>query len=63
MGLLRTQRATARLTVAPTNSRSRLTVAPGLATVCSRDSGQQTFGMSAIFRFCGKDNRIASTMR
>jgi putative CocE/NonD family hydrolase len=48
-----------RLTVAPPNSRGRMTVAPGLATVCSRDSGQQTFGMSAIFRFCGKDNRIA----
>ncbi|QNG21636.1 CocE/NonD family hydrolase [Rhodococcus triatomae] len=38
---------------------ARLTVAPGLSTLCSRDSGQQTIGVTAILDACGKDSRIA----
>lgn len=48
-----------RLTVGKPQSHGRLTVGPGVLTLCSRDSAQQTAGVTAIFRFCGKDNRIA----
>ncbi len=47
------------LTVGKPRSHGRLTVGPGVLTACSRDAGQQTAGVVAIFRFCGKDNRIA----
>ncbi|MFT3901527.1 MAG: CocE/NonD family hydrolase [Gordonia sp. (in: high G+C Gram-positive bacteria)] len=48
-----------RLSVGKPRSRGRLTVGPGVLTLCSRDAGQQTAGVTAIFRFCGRDNRIA----
>ncbi|WP_419217261.1 CocE/NonD family hydrolase [Gordonia sp. CPCC 205333] len=41
------------------NSRGRLTISPGVLTLCSRDSAQQTAGATALFTFCGKDNRVA----
>lgn len=41
------------------NSHGRLTISPGVLTVCSRDSAQQTAGITAFFTFCGKDNRLA----
>ncbi len=41
------------------NSRGRLTISPGILTLCSRDSAQQTAGVTALFTFCGKDNRLA----
>lgn len=45
-------------TTAP-SSRGRLTISPGVLTVCSRDSAQQMAGATAIFPFCAKDARIA----
>ncbi len=36
-----------------------LTVAPGLATVCSRDAAQGSAGSGAILDACAKDSRIA----
>lgn len=36
-----------------------LTVAPGLATLCSRDSAQQTIGITAVLDACGKDSRFS----
>ncbi|MGC4936030.1 CocE/NonD family hydrolase [Gordonia sp. DT30] len=47
------------LSPAATNSRGGLTVSPGLATLCSRDSAQQMAGITAIFPFCADDARIA----
>ncbi|MFC4605907.1 CocE/NonD family hydrolase [Rhodococcus kronopolitis] len=38
---------------------STLTVAPGLATVCSRDSAQETIGVTAVLDACGKDARFS----
>ncbi|NLG55666.1 MAG: CocE/NonD family hydrolase [Rhodococcus sp.] len=38
---------------------ARLTIAPGLSTVCSRDSAQQTVGIIGIVDACGKDSRIS----
>nr|WP_246097841.1 CocE/NonD family hydrolase [Rhodococcus spelaei] len=43
---------------APTGTTS-LTVAPGLATLCSRDSAQETIGVTAVLDACAKDSRIA----
>ncbi|WP_067543242.1 CocE/NonD family hydrolase [Nocardia crassostreae] len=37
---------------------ARLTVAPGLTGLCSRDAAQQTIGVLSIFDACGKDSRI-----
>ncbi|MEV6560509.1 CocE/NonD family hydrolase [Nocardia sp. NPDC051756] len=42
-------------------SNGRLTVAPGLTTLCSRDAAQQTAGAVAILAFCAKDSRIAES--
>ncbi|NMO03431.1 CocE/NonD family hydrolase [Gordonia sp. TBRC 11910] len=47
------------LTVGAPNTHGRLTISPGVLTVCSRDSAQQTAGIMAVFSFCGKDNRLA----
>ncbi|MFB7719093.1 CocE/NonD family hydrolase [Nocardia sp. NPDC056100] len=38
-----------------------LTVAPGLATLCSRDSAQITAGITSVLDLCGKDSRVAET--
>lgn len=43
---------------APTGT-ARLTVAPGLTTLCSRDAAQQTMGLVAVFDACAKDSRSA----
>lgn len=40
-------------------SRSRMTIAPGLATVCSRDSAQQMAGLTALLSVCSDDARIS----
>ncbi|WP_084654648.1 CocE/NonD family hydrolase [Nocardia altamirensis] len=37
----------------------RLTVAPGLATLCSRDAAQITAGAVAMLELCGSDSRVA----
>ncbi|MFC9998446.1 CocE/NonD family hydrolase [Nocardia sp. NPDC127526] len=37
---------------------ARLTVAPGLTGLCSRDAAQQTIGVLSVFDACGKDSRI-----
>jgi uncharacterized protein len=47
------------LTTGVPKSRGRLTVSPGLATVCSRDAAQQLAGALALFPFCAKDARIS----
>ncbi|MFW0783750.1 CocE/NonD family hydrolase [Gordonia sp. CPCC 206044] len=47
------------LTAAPSGSRGRMTISPGLLTLCSRDSAQQTAGATALFPFCAKDARIS----
>lgn len=49
------------LQASPSGSRGRLTVAPGLTTLCSRDAAQQTAGATSIFPFCTTDSRIAET--
>ncbi|MBF6059369.1 CocE/NonD family hydrolase [Nocardia terpenica] len=38
---------------------ARLTVAPGLATVCSRDAATGTAGALGAMDLCGKDSRVA----
>ncbi|MGY0498334.1 CocE/NonD family hydrolase [Nocardia sp. FBN12] len=40
---------------------ARLTVAPGLATLCSRDGATGTGGALALLDVCGKDSRISET--
>ncbi|MED5801072.1 CocE/NonD family hydrolase [Gordonia sp. Z-3] len=47
------------LTTAPTGSRGRLTISPGVLTLCSRDSAQQTAGATALFPWCAEDARIS----
>ncbi|MFE3292138.1 CocE/NonD family hydrolase [Rhodococcus sp. NPDC059234] len=47
------------LVPAPSADRSTLTVAPGLATLCSRDSAQETIGVTAVLDACGKDARFS----
>ncbi|WP_024801950.1 CocE/NonD family hydrolase [Nocardia sp. BMG51109] len=42
----------------PSPSVDRLTVAPGLTGLCSRDASQQTIGVTAIVVACGEDNRV-----
>ncbi|MCP9623535.1 CocE/NonD family hydrolase [Nocardia otitidiscaviarum] len=39
----------------------RLTVAPGLTTLCSRDAAQITAGAIAVLDICAADSRIAET--
>ncbi|MFE9581724.1 CocE/NonD family hydrolase [Nocardia sp. NPDC006044] len=41
------------------DERRTLTVAPGLTTVCSRDTAQGAAGIPAILDMCAKDSRIA----
>ncbi|MCM6772367.1 CocE/NonD family hydrolase [Nocardia sp. CDC159] len=40
---------------------ARLTVAPGLATMCSQDAATGTGGFTAVLDLCTKDSRIAET--
>ncbi|MFC8312310.1 CocE/NonD family hydrolase [Gordonia sp. NPDC057258] len=47
------------LTPAAPASRARMTIAPGLAPMCSRDAAQQLAGALAIFPFCADDARIS----
>ena len=49
------------LTGGPNRDTARLTVAPGLSTVCSNDAAQATTGVLAIINACGSDSRIAET--
>ena len=49
------------LSTEPSPSRGRMTVAPGLATLCSRDAAQQTAGLVGIFPFCADDARISES--
>ncbi len=44
-----------------TGAPTRLTVAPGLTTLCSNDAAQATAGVLAVIDGCGKDSRIAET--
>lgn len=46
------------LFTAPAPTVDRLTVAPGLSSLCSRDAAQQTVGVLSIIDACGKDARI-----
>ncbi|MGL4306787.1 MAG: CocE/NonD family hydrolase [Mycobacteriaceae bacterium] len=43
------------------NEMSNLTIAPNLSTICSRDSAQQTMGITAIIAACGTDSQISET--
>ncbi|MCK8613863.1 CocE/NonD family hydrolase [Gordonia sp. C13] len=47
------------LTPTAPQSRARMTIAPGLAPVCSRDAAQQMAGALAIFPGCSDDARIS----
>ncbi|MBF6327078.1 CocE/NonD family hydrolase [Nocardia transvalensis] len=47
------------LTAGPNGDTARLTVAPGLTTLCSNDSAQATVGELSIIDGCAKDSRIA----
>ncbi|NKY46564.1 CocE/NonD family hydrolase [Nocardia cerradoensis] len=49
------------LTAEFTGAPARLTVAPGLTTVCSNDAAQATAGVLAIINGCAADSRIAET--
>lgn len=40
-------------------ARATRTVQPGLSNLCGRDGAQGAAGVTAIFDFCGRDNRIA----
>ncbi|MBF6333779.1 CocE/NonD family hydrolase [Nocardia transvalensis] len=42
-------------------SPARLTVSPGLTTLCSNDAAQATIGALSIIDACAKDSRIAET--
>ncbi|MFE3025297.1 CocE/NonD family hydrolase [Nocardia tengchongensis] len=47
------------LSSTPPAQSTTLTVAPGLSTVCSRDSAQGTAGILGIIDACGKDSRLS----
>ncbi|RDI66384.1 CocE/NonD family hydrolase [Nocardia pseudobrasiliensis] len=49
------------LTVDPDGDSTRLTVAPGLSTLCSNDAAQGTAGILSIINACGEDSRIAES--
>ncbi|NUS44674.1 MAG: CocE/NonD family hydrolase, partial [Mycobacteriaceae bacterium] len=49
------------LVPAPTPDRTSLTVAPGLASICSNDAAQGTAGVLHIINACGSDSRIQET--
>ncbi|WP_280212830.1 CocE/NonD family hydrolase [Nocardia cyriacigeorgica] len=46
------------LTAGPTSDTARLTVAPGLTSLCSNDAAQGTAGVLSIIDGCAKDSRI-----
>ncbi|QIS23070.1 CocE/NonD family hydrolase [Nocardia terpenica] len=47
------------LTAAANDDTARLTVAPGLTTLCSNDAAQATAGALSIIDGCAKDSRVA----
>ncbi|WP_039804586.1 CocE/NonD family hydrolase [Nocardia araoensis] len=47
------------LTMTAPAERKTLTVAPGIASACSRDTAQGSAGMAAVVDVCAKDSRIA----
>lgn len=47
------------LVVAASPDSARLTVAPGLTTLCSSDAAQGSLGVLSIINSCAKDSRIA----
>ncbi|WP_069160639.1 CocE/NonD family hydrolase [Nocardia altamirensis] len=47
------------LTAAANEDTARLTVAPGLTTLCSNDAAQATAGVLSIINGCGEDSRVA----
>ncbi|NMM87504.1 peptidase S15 [Rhodococcus sp. SRB_17] len=47
------------LTAQPPGDSATLTVAPGMATACSRDSAQESMGIVAILDMCAKDARFS----
>ncbi|WP_067667946.1 CocE/NonD family hydrolase [Nocardia miyunensis] len=49
------------LSAARSDESARLTVAPGLSTLCSNDAAQATAGVFAVINACGADARIAET--
>ncbi|WP_280358086.1 CocE/NonD family hydrolase [Nocardia otitidiscaviarum] len=49
------------LTGGPNGDTARLTVSPGLTTICSNDAAQATAGFLSIIDGCAKDSRIAET--
>lgn len=49
------------LFTAPSPGLDRLTVSPGLASLCSNDAAQNAAGILAIIDGCGKDSRIQET--
>ncbi|WP_067700840.1 CocE/NonD family hydrolase [Nocardia jejuensis] len=49
------------LTGGPNGDDARLTVAPGLTTLCSNDAAQATAGFLSLIDGCAKDSRIAET--
>ncbi|QVI23050.1 CocE/NonD family hydrolase [Nocardia tengchongensis] len=49
------------LTAAANGDADRLTVAPGLTTVCSNDAAQASAGILNLIDGCSKDSRVAET--
>ncbi|MGN2640320.1 CocE/NonD family hydrolase [Nocardia takedensis] len=49
------------LTANPSPVTEKLTVAPGLTTLCSRDAAQGSAGLLSFLDVCAKDSRIAET--
>ncbi|WP_040813655.1 CocE/NonD family hydrolase [Nocardia concava] len=49
------------LTAAANGDTERLTVAPGLTTICSNDAAQATAGVFNLIDGCSKDSRVAET--
>ncbi|RDI68825.1 CocE/NonD family hydrolase [Nocardia pseudobrasiliensis] len=47
------------LNAGPDSGVARLTIAPGLTTLCSNDAAQATVGILSIIVACGDDSRIA----
>ncbi|WP_054815942.1 CocE/NonD family hydrolase [Nocardia arizonensis] len=49
------------LSATPVSDDARLTVAPGLTTLCSNDAAQGSAGVLSIIDGCAKDSRVAET--
>lgn len=47
------------LSSAAPRTRATRTVQPGLSNVCGKDGAQGAAGVTALFDFCGRDNRLA----